>query len=212
MSTQIFEVEIPKMSHKFYCYVDESGQDTRGALFVVAAVIAAEDRDQVREMLRVMEHDSGKGKKKWTKATLQQRQAYMERVLRASTLQDRLFHAYFSQTTDYFSCVLHTTARALTITASEQPYQATVLIDGLRRNERARVGQRLRQLKIAVKKVRGLRDESDEFIRLADATAGFVRDYLEGQAYVQQLYQQGVSRQILRGVDEKKPPWVGGAA
>ena len=36
------------MIHKLYCYVDESGQDTRGALFVVAAVVAAEDRERVR--------------------------------------------------------------------------------------------------------------------------------------------------------------------
>ena len=191
---------ISRMSHKFYCYVDESGQDTRGALFVVAAVIAAEDREQVRDLLRSIERNSGKAKRKWTKATRQQRIAYMERVLLTSVFKGRLFYAQFSQTTDYLPCVLHTTARALTITAAGQSYQATVLIDGLQKGERPRVGQGLRQLRIAAKKVRGLRDESDEFIRLADATAGFVRDYLEGQMYVQQIYQQGVSNQILHEV------------
>ncbi len=188
------------MSHKLYCYVDESGQDTHGALFVVAAVIAAEDREQVRDLLRLIEYESGKAKRKWTKATRRQRHSYMTRVLQSTMLHGCLFYARFSQTTDYLPCVLHTTARALTISASGQPYQATVLIDGLQKGERPRVGQGLRQLKVAAKKVRGLRDESDEFIRLADATAGFVRDYLEGQAYVQYLYQQGVSNQILREV------------
>jgi hypothetical protein len=77
---------ISRMSHKFYCYVDESGQDTRGALFVVAAVIAAEDREQVRDLLRSIERNSGKAKRKWTKATRQQRIAYMERVLQTSVL------------------------------------------------------------------------------------------------------------------------------
>lgn len=188
------------MSQKLYCYVDESGQDTRGALFVVAAVIAAEDRERVRDLLRLIEHESGKAKRKWTKATRRQRHAYMERVLQTSMLQGSLFYAHFSQTIDYLPCVLHATARALTITAAGQPYQATVLIDGLQKGERPRVGLGLRQLKVAAKKVRGLRDESDEFIRLADATAGFIRDYLEDQAYVQQLYQLGVSNQILQEV------------
>ncbi len=80
------------MSHKFYCYVDETGQDTRGALFVVAAVIAAEDREHIRELLRSVEFDSQKAKKKWTKATIQQRRAYMERVLQSTALQGRLYY------------------------------------------------------------------------------------------------------------------------
>ncbi len=111
-----------------------------------------------------------------------------------------MYYARFSQTTDYLPCVLHTTARALTISASGQRYQATILIDGLQKGERPRVGQGLRQLKVSAKKVRGLRDESDEFIRLADATAGFVRDYLEGHAYVHQLYQHAVNNNILQEV------------
>src|SRR5256885_7853637 len=134
------------MGQKFYCYVDETGQDTQGGLFVVAAVIAAADREGVRDFLRQIEHESTKEKKKWTKATRRQRSAYMEKVVQAKMLQGRLFYARFSQTTDYLPCVLHTTAKALTITASGQRYQVTVLIDGLRREERPRVGQGVRQL------------------------------------------------------------------
>jgi len=185
---------------KLYCYLDETGQDTAGGLFVVAAVITGAERESIRDLLRHMEQASGKGHKKWTKATRQQRHAYIERVMQARVLQGRLFYARFSQTTDYLPCVLHTTARALTITASGQRYQATVLIDGLRREERQRVGRGLRQLGVAAKKIRGLRDESDEFIRLADAVAGFVRDYLERQAYVELLYQEGVRRGVLQEV------------
>jgi len=39
-----------------------------------------------------------------------------------------------------------------------------------------------------VHKVRGIKEESDALIRLADALAGFVRDYLEGEPYAQELY------------------------
>lgn len=51
---------------KLYCYVDESGQDTRGALFVVALVITGEAREQVRTALQQIEERTGKHKK-WKK-------------------------------------------------------------------------------------------------------------------------------------------------
>ena len=38
----------------------------------------------------------------------------------------------------------------------------------------------MRKKGIRTEKVRGLKDERDEFIRLADAIAGFVRDAQEG--------------------------------
>jgi len=188
------------MNQKLYCYVDETGQDTEGGLFVVATVITGTDRDRLRDVLRWFERESGKGQKKWTKATRQQRRTYMEHIIQATEFRGRLFYARFSQTRDYLPCVLHTIAQALTTAAGGQPYQATVLIDGLRREERPRVGLGLRQLHVAAKKVRGLRDESDEFIRLADATAGWVRDYLEGQTDMKRLYQEGVSQGVLQEV------------
>ena len=39
-----------------------------------------------------------------------------------------------------------------------------------------------------------------QFIRLADATAGFVRDYVEGQTYAGPLYLDGVSNGVIREV------------
>jgi hypothetical protein len=32
---------------KFYCYVDETGQDTFGELFIVSVVVSAADRDSL---------------------------------------------------------------------------------------------------------------------------------------------------------------------
>ena len=33
------------MTQKFYCYVDETGQDTQGELFIVSVVIADQERE-----------------------------------------------------------------------------------------------------------------------------------------------------------------------
>lgn len=51
----------PKHTHKLYCYVDETGQDTIGNLFIVAIVIADHRRDNVQQWLEVVERDSGNG-------------------------------------------------------------------------------------------------------------------------------------------------------
>jgi len=48
------------MPQKLYCYVDESGQDTRGKLFVVSVVVAAEDRGISLEQLEKIEDETGK--------------------------------------------------------------------------------------------------------------------------------------------------------
>lgn len=186
------------MTEKLYCYLDETGQDTQGRFFLVAAVVVGDDREVVRDLLRRIEKTSGKARKKWTKSTRKQRQSYMRRAIRTDPLQGTLFYAHFEETTDYTSCVLRTAAQAITAVAADQPYQATILIDGLGKKERHRVGTGLRQLGIRTRKVRGLRDESDEFIRLADATAGFVRDYLEGQVYVKQLYEEAIRNGVLQ--------------
>jgi hypothetical protein len=66
---------------KLYAYVDESGQDTLGAFFVVATVLTADNQERVRQALERLERASGKGLRKWVKATPRQRLAYMTPVL-----------------------------------------------------------------------------------------------------------------------------------
>lgn len=76
----------------------------------------------------------------------------------------------------------------------------SVFIDALGRAQRKVVGAALRSRGIRVEKVRGLRDEADEFIRVADALAGFVRDALEGQEPWKGLYEQALRRGVLKRI------------
>ncbi len=78
---------------KLYAFVDESGQDTRGELFVVATVLTVENHERVRQSLERLERASGKGMRKWMKATPRQRLAYMMAVLQLPALHGRLFAA-----------------------------------------------------------------------------------------------------------------------
>ncbi len=37
---------------KLYCYVDESGQDTKGDIFVVSVVVTDDNRDEIVKMAK----------------------------------------------------------------------------------------------------------------------------------------------------------------
>ena len=120
---------------KLYAYVDESGQDTLGALFVVATVLTADNQERVRQALERLERASGKGLRKWVKATPRQRLAYMTPVLQLPALHGRLFAAHFTDTTTYVPCILTAITRAVITGAAGQPARATILIDGLQKRD-----------------------------------------------------------------------------
>jgi hypothetical protein len=94
---------------------------------------------------------------------------------------------------------VETTARAIQYkAAAAQP--ATIVVDGLSGQSIDRFKKSLRQRNINARKVRGVRDESEPLIRLADAIAGFVRDFIEGKAYAAEYYEQAVKNGVLRGL------------
>ncbi|ETX02304.1 MAG: hypothetical protein ETSY1_04140 [Candidatus Entotheonella factor] len=173
---------IPVLHYQFResLYVDETGQDTKGQLFIVSVVVIRGERDPLQQALQGIERSSRKHDKKWTKSRPAEREAYMRSVLNLEALRGSLFYALHRSTSDYANVTIQSTAQAL-LSRIEPPDQATVLVDGLPRSERRRFAQGLRSQSIAVDKVRGVRDESDILIRLADALAGFVRNGIEGK-------------------------------
>jgi hypothetical protein len=184
---------------KLYAYVDESGQDTLGELFLVSVVVTGEAREGIRKKLRTIERVSGKQAKKWTKARLAERVAYLQSVFQLSELRGCIYYAHYHDTRAYVDLMILSTAKALHAQGAELP-QATVIVDGLSRPERPRFAAGLRKLRIRVHKVRGARDQSDEFIRLADAVAGGVRDSMEGDAIMRPLFEQAVRHAVVREI------------
>ncbi len=179
------------MTQKLYCYVDETGQDTQGRFFLVALVIVDQEREDLRGHLKRREKRSGKAAKKWTQATLEQKKGYLTEILQTHALQGKIFYREFAHTTDYLACTLETIAQGVAKKAGQED-RVTVIIDSLGKREGKVVGARLRKQGVRVEKVRGVPHKSDEFIRLADAMAGFIRDFLEGAAYADTFYQKAV--------------------
>lgn len=180
---------------KLYAYVDESGQDTAGRLFVVSVLLLAEERDALLPRLEGIETRSGKQNTKWQKTRHSYRQAYMEALRQLPLVHQTLFFDVLRHG-NYMELTALTTARALQRKATT-PYKVTVFVDGLRRQEIPIFSKMLRRLQVQTSKVRGVRrEENDAFIRLADALCGLVRDAEEQQPWAQDmlasLQQRGV--------------------
>lgn len=185
--------------NKLYAYVDESGQDTKGDLFLVSVVVTGVERDALRRRLAEIERESGKGGRKWTKTRPELRGRYIEQVIRMQALLRHISYSAYRDTRSYVDLTILSTAKALNAVANE-PFEATIFVDGLGKTERHRFAGGLRKLRIAVRKVRGVKDQSDEFIRLADAIAGFVRDAISGEENSKRLLERAVKIGTIREV------------
>ncbi len=71
-------------------------------------------------------------------------------------------------------------------------------VDGLNTHDRKYFTRGLRKLRVKTQLARGLTDEADEFIRLADTIAGFVRDGIEGNKLMKPLYTQALRKGIIK--------------
>ena len=194
------------MTKKLYCYIDETGQDTMGALFIVSVVVADEKREQAIETCEAIEQTTGKGRRKWNKTRYGSRLTYIERILQEPIFQGGLNFVVYRDTKEYVDCTVGAIALVLQGFARGS-YKATVLIDGLQRAQRRPVGRELHRLGVQTRKVRGVRnEESDALIRLADALCGFVRAAVEGQKEMERLFEWGKGKGYLKELVERKNP------
>ncbi|ETW96083.1 MAG: hypothetical protein ETSY2_47050 [Candidatus Entotheonella gemina] len=184
---------------KFYAYIDETGQDTNGDLFIVTVVMAGEHRETMRQRLAQIERSSNKKARKWSKARQQQREAYIRQVLQSDEFIGTIYFSKYRVSKAYVDLTILSTAKAI-LDHAEEPYQATIFVDGLGRTERHRFSAGLRKLRVRVQKVRGSKDESEEFIRLADAIAGFVRSGLQHHTPLNTLFRQAIANGFIKEV------------
>jgi hypothetical protein len=190
------------MPKQLYCYVDESGHDTRGRLFVVSVVITGSERDRLRDLCERIEQTSLKGVWKWTRVSRERQMAYARQIVAEPELRGKLFYAVYKSAKGYLSLTVNSVALALNV-SGEEDYQVTLVVDGLPRAHVHSVGRQLRGKDIRTRKVRGARDESDALIRLADGVCGLVRAAEEGQPEMRRLLERGVQAGVLKDVSLK---------
>ncbi len=182
---------------KIYCYVDETGQDTEGAMFLVSIVLTEDERERLAHLLLEIEETSDKGLIKWHKTSLETKVEYLRRVFAEHAFSRSFFYAIYRNTKEYLDLTILATAKAIRQRIRDEDYRVTVVIDGMEHFEVLKFGASLRRLGIRTRKVRGVRDEGDCFVRLADAMAGFIRDALEPQPYTKTLFSQAKERGFI---------------
>lgn len=186
---------------RLYCYVDETGQDTRSKSFIVVTVIVISDTNRTRRLLKNIEEISGKVQHKWTKTTVTRRVSYCQKVIDRHEFVGTIFYSRFLKPTEYPDSTYLAIAQALKKASCGSPFQAYVFIDGLPLYERQRASRYLRSFNKGIKKVRGLRDDADEFIRLADTFAGLIRAHNEGDTYTHAIYRRGLKKGVIVEAD-----------
>lgn len=186
------------MARKVYCYVDETGQDTRGDFFIVGVVLTGEDKEQMVQACERIEEATGKRRAKWIKTRKAIRWRFMEEILRTPVFRGRLFVVRFEGVQDYVGATIEALARVLAEHDWEDK-RLIVLIDALPRSHVWRVSHVLRKQGFPVRKVRGVRrEEGDPLTRLADALCGLARAAYQGQEKAEGLWQEGIRKGIIR--------------
>lgn len=175
------------MITKLYCYVDETGQDTKGDLFLVAIVIKDITKlEALEKELEEIEQTTGKKQLKWRRTNKEIKSKYLEKLLLIKGLKNAIFYAKYQDSKEYSKLTSLTIAKAVLAKGSTN-YTVTIIIDGLNNKERDVVRKELKKLKIKYRKIRGMKDEQNIFLRLSDAMAGFLRDSYEGEEYAKQF-------------------------
>lgn len=168
---------------KLYCFVDETGQDTEGNLFLVAVVLKEIGQlESLKIKLEKIEGKTGKKHKKWKKVNRDVKKKYLEELLQIKELRKSIFYSVYENTKEYTALTSFTIAKAV-LSKEREDYTVTVIIDGLNDKERDIVRTELKKLKIKYNKIRGMKDEQNVFLRLSDAMAGFLREVFEREEY-----------------------------
>lgn len=114
-------------------------------------------------------------------------------------LKNAIFYSTYQDTKAYIPLTSLTIAK--TILSQDIPnYTVNILIDGLKVKEMEEVRKELKKLKISYNRIRGLKDEQDVILRLADSIAGFLRDATEKQEYTKPIFKKFREAKIITEV------------
>lgn len=173
---------------KLYCFVDETGQDTKGNFFLVVVILQnQEDLENLRKKLLKSEKLTKKNLLKWTRCPFKVREKFLSELTKIKELRGSVYYSSYYDSKEYIALISLTVAKAI-LSKEDRNYAVTVIIDGLKDKEREEVRRELKKLKIKYNKIRGMKDEQDAILRLADCISGLLRDFIENQKYAKQIY------------------------
>jgi hypothetical protein len=190
---------------KLYCYVDETGQDVPSTVFIVVAVVSAEEQERLRERLVQIEGVAGTGRRKWHKSRPARRLRYLELTLQSGLFGNGVFFGVYPKPIPYFFPMVDVLEKAIKAKAADHPYIARIFVDGIDRKKGDELTRSLRGRRVSMEPVRSRRDESEPLIRLADMWAGCIRAALEGMPEERRILDEAIRIAAVRPTKEKTP-------
>jgi len=187
---------------KIYCFVDETGQDTKGKSFhIVVVIIEGRAVELIRKSLIVVESKTSKGFKKWGRTDLNTRKTYIGQTTSLIKGGGHIFYAVFHNSKEYVALTAFALVQAI-LSYSDKKVECSIIIYGLKESDQKKTLSVIKNFHIRYRKVRGLKDQSEPILRLADSIAGLVRDEDEGESYAEGLLQKlkngGIISQIKK--------------
>jgi len=195
---------IPSRKQRLYCYVDETGQDSRSNVFIVSVVVAEGDQERIRELLVRIENEARTNGLKWHKTESSRRLAYLRLVTEQAAAIGETYFGIFEKPLPFFLPTLEVIEGAVNLAATP-PYRARVIVDGIDQKKAAELTNALRVRGVSLDMVRGKRDESEPLIRLADMWAGCIRAAFSGRQEERSLMERAMDLTCLRPIKRKTP-------
>src|SRR5436309_3025226 len=103
---------------KLYCYVDETGQDSASSIFVVVAVVTAQEQELLRQALIEIEVVAGTGRRKWHKSRSSRRLRFLTLALDRNLGGADVFFGSYPKPLPYFFPLLEVLEHAIKIKPS----------------------------------------------------------------------------------------------
>ncbi len=180
---------------KIYCFVDESGQHTLGAKFIVSVIIT-QDRDELENNLIKIEKESNKNKVKWIQTQEIRKYVYLDLISKLKRTKNDIYYSVFEDSKDYKVLTVLAVVKAV----KDKKYlnnKSSIFIDGLNKHEIMWFSREIRRHGLKTDKIRGLKDQNSAIIRLADSVAGFI---FEAESGIK------IAKKYLKNMSEKRKP------
>jgi hypothetical protein len=186
-----------EQTKKVYFFVDEAGQDAGSVVFVVVVVAVMGNLDAFRRELENIEILSGVKSAKWRKSPSQLNLFYLHKTMEINQAIYKIyFSKYFSK--KYFFYPLAETIYKSISDLNFSDCQYVVCVDGMDKSKAADLTVILRKFGVKLKFIRGIRDESEPIIRLADRWAGCLRAFLNGEVEFSGVIKKAIDKGFLK--------------
>lgn len=165
------------MEIKVSSFSDETGQDTKWKSFYVCTVVCLSVDQEFLENKLIEIEKKSKKVNKWYKSNNERRKKYIDLIHYEKIFKNcYIYYSQYQDKSDYVDLVSSHIVKSIKAYCGNSDVEAKIFIDKVDNKTTLKIKKEIKLYKIKYKKIRGLNDENNSIIRLADAACGLIRD------------------------------------